>query len=98
MWLSQLMLVPLMSLAAWGYLATRPAGAPARPALVFDVAVFATAIGLCWSAYQMVEVVEFARSSGIWRPVFGTLTTFFVFPSVLLAGAWLRRKMFTANR
>lgn len=92
--LPQLVLLPLLLLFTWGYLALRPAsGRGARMAL-FDAAVILAAVAASVAAGWWVSVMEPIPEGSIWSTVMVTVSTFHVFPAVLLGGWYLRRRIF----
>lgn len=94
MLLSQLLLVPLLTIFCWIYIRFRPPHLTSPEVAGFDVIVIATAVissayGLFW-----VSRLDFGDASPIWIPVLSVLTTFHIFPLVLCLGWWLRRRIY----
>jgi len=91
----QLVIVPLLVLFTWGYVALRPVSGRGRAMMLFDGLVIAAAILASAGAGWWVEVREPASGGPVWSTVMGTVWIFHVFPAVLLAGWYLRRRIFT---
>lgn len=92
--LYQLVLVPLLLLFTWGYISLRPASGRGPKMAAFDAAVVLAAILLSVAAGWWVNLAEPAPEGSIWTTVMITVSTFHVFPMVLLAGWFLRRRIF----
>lgn len=91
---AQLVLVPLLVLFSWGYVALRPASGRGLRMAVFDAAVIIAAIVSSVAAGWWVAKLEGGANGSIWSTVMVTVSTFHVFPAVLLAGWYLRRRLF----
>lgn len=96
--LSQLVLLPLLALFTWGYIALRPASGRGPGMAVFDALVILAAIVSSVAAGWWVSVVEPVPGGSIWTTVMVTVSTFHVFPAVLLTGWYLRRRLFQTRR
>lgn len=96
MLISQLIITPLMILLAWGYLRMRPPVTHGNGVRWFDGMVILLGIALCVVADRAVSELPLAGNPEVWRPVFATLSTFVVFPSVLFLGWWLRERVYRA--
>lgn len=92
--LSQIVLLPLLGLFTWGYLALRPRSSRTAGLAAFDASVIALAVGLCAVAYGWITGLYTGPDESIWATVMGAVSTFHVFPAVLLAGGYLRRRVF----
>lgn len=92
--LAQLVLVPLLALFTWGYLAARPASGRGAGMAAFDALVILAAIAASAAAGWWVTVLDPGPESSIWSTVMITVSTFHVFPAILLAGWSLRRRIF----
>lgn len=95
--LSQAVLVPLLLLFTWGYLALRPSTNRRTGLAVFDAVVIVLAIVLSGVAYQWVTGLYTDPRYSVWGTVMGAVSTFHVFPAVLLTGWYLRRLAFAGN-
>ena len=56
----------------------------------FDYVVIATAVLACLACLPLVAAQNSGANDRIWHPVLSVLTSFHVFPLVLLAGLWIR--------
>lgn len=92
--LYQLVIVPLLLLFIWGYIALRPVSGRGPRMAAFDTAVVLAAILLSIAAGRWVAVAEPAAEGSIWTTVMITVSTFHVFPGVLLLGWYFRRRLF----
>lgn len=92
--LYQLVLAPLLLLFTWGYLSLRPASRRGLKMAAYDAAVVLAAILLSVAAGWWVNIADPAPESSIWITVMTTVSTFHVYPAVLLAGWYLRRRIF----
>jgi len=92
--LPQLVLLPLLLLFTWGYIVLRPASGRGPGMIAFDAAVILAAILSSVAAGWWVSVVEPVPGGSIWSTVMVTVSTFHVFPAVLLVGWYLRRRLF----
>lgn len=90
----QLVIVPLLLLFTWGYIALRPASGRGRAMMLFDALVIAAAVFVSAGAGWWVEVREPVPGGSVWSTVMGTVWIFHVFPAMLLAGWFLRRRIF----
>ena len=90
----QLVLLPLLLLFVWGYIALRPASGRGPGMLAFDAAVILAAVLSSIAAGWWVSVAEPMPGGSIWDAVMVTVSTFHVFPAVLLLGWYLRRRLF----
>lgn len=99
--ISQLLLLPVLGLITWGYIALRP-----KPLVkewkrllnIFDVLLILIGIALCIAGYIWVARIPYGSSTPIWLPVLSTVTTFHIYPMVLVVGWWLRRRIFTQTQ
>ena len=92
--ISQLIMLPVLIIFTWIYLRSRPAGVPARNTPRFDAVVVAAAVlfsalGLIW-----VDNADTGGANGVWKSILSVITTFHIFPFVLCAGWWFRRRRF----
>lgn len=97
MFLSQLILLPVLIVFVWIYIRMRPRGDHGRHILVFDATVIGVAFllsawGLVWVAHTDV-----GHASPVWIPVLSAITTFHIVPIVLLAGWLIRRRWFRSS-
>lgn len=92
--LAQLVLVPLLLLFTWGYLAARPASGRGPGMAAFDALVILAAVAGSAAAGWWVAGLEPAPGGSVWSTVMITVSTFHVFPAILLAGWGLRRRIF----
>lgn len=90
MLISQLMLVPLFVFCAWAYLRLSPAAGNRHKVLVFDTIVLVLCVILCAAAIAVVAGLDSGGNDQIWRPVFSTLTSFFIVPAVLTVAGLVR--------
>lgn len=99
---AQLVLAPLLALFIWGYVALRPATGRGARMVAFDTVVILAAIVSSvaagwWVAAQAgwwVAAHETGANGSVWSTVMVTVSTFHVFPAVLLAGWYVRRRLF----
>jgi len=96
--LYQLILIPLLGLFACGYIAHRPPSRRKGAMAAFDAAVIALAAAMCVISYLWIANTQLGAENTIWRVVMGTVSTFHVFPAVLLLGWYLRRRLFAADQ
>ena len=90
MLISQLIVAPVLVLETWFYLLyVRRQRAPGVYA--YDWILIVTAVLACIACLPFVAAHVSGANDRIWHPVLSVLTTFHVFPAVLLAGLWLRR-------
>jgi hypothetical protein len=87
---SQLIVAPVLVFDAWLYLLLVRRRDVAGRVRAVDVAVIGAAAAACLALLPVVAGIESGGNDRIWHPVLSTLTTFFVFPSVLLIGLALR--------
>lgn len=92
--LYQAVIVPLLLLFVFGYIALRPATGRGLGMALFDAAVIIAAIALSIAAGWWVSGLEPAAEGSIWSTVMTTVSTFHVFPAVLLLGGYLRGRIF----
>jgi len=92
--MSQVLLLPLRVLFAWGCVALGPRGVRCVPLKLYDGAVVASAALISRAAAWLVVDSEPLAAGSIWATVSATLSTFHVFPGVLLPGGCLRRRVF----
>ena len=92
----QLVIAPLLVLFIWGYIALRPATGRGRAMVLFDALVIAAAIVVSAGTGWWVEAREPVPGSPVWSTVMATVWIFHVFPAVLLAGWYVRRRIFRA--
>lgn len=92
--LSQGVLVPLLLLFTWAYLAFRPSSGRKLGLAIFDAVVITLAVALSGVAYRWVVGLYTDPNHSVWGTVMGAVSTFHVFPAVLLAGWYLRRLVF----
>lgn len=90
--LSQLLLLPVLTLFAWIYVRTGPRRSGL--AMAFDAAVILAGIAGSLGAAVWLQHWDIGTAAPIWRPVLSVVSTFHVFPLVLCAGWWLRRLCF----
>jgi hypothetical protein len=90
--LSQLIVAPVLAIEAWIYLATVRRRDPGARTRTVDWAVIATAAAACLALLPLVVAWESGGNDRIWHPVASVLSSFFVFPLVLLAGLGLRTR------
>lgn len=93
----QLVLVPLLALFSWGYIAHRPASPAKRAMAAYDVAVLVLAGVLSAIASWSILAGQSGNGPLIWPVVMATVSTFHVFPGVLLLGWYVRRRVFAAQ-
>jgi len=86
------MLAPLLVLCCWAFWRLPPRAITPRQR-VLNVTVILSALFLSAIASLWIAGVNFGGNNAVWRPVFSTLATFFVFPAVLAVGWWLRRRI-----
>lgn len=97
MFVSQLIITPLLVLEAWLYLCyVRHQQASVVGA--FDYAVIGVAVLACIACLPLVAAHDSGANDRIWRPVLSVLTSFHVFPLVLLTGLWIRSNTQLAQR
>lgn len=94
MLLSQLILLPVLVILGWIYVRMRPAGADGQSVIVFDAVVIILALMLSGWGLAWVANTDIGHASPIWIPILSIITTFHIFPSVLLIGWLLRRRYF----
>lgn len=94
MMLPQLVLLPLLALFAWGYIALRPAAGRGRRMTLFDAAVIALAAALSLVAAWLTVRLEPTPGGSVWSVVMVTVAISHTFPAVLLGGLLLRRRVF----
>lgn len=94
--LSQVVLLPLLLLFTWGYLVLRPESPHRTGLVIFDAVVIACAVLFCAGAYWWITGLYAAPGQSIWATVMGAVSTFHVFPAVLLVGWYLRRRVFAS--
>jgi len=92
--LSQIVLVPLLLLFTWGYVALRPATGRGPGMAAFDAVVVVAACSASAAAGWWLSELEPLPQGSIWSTVMLTVSTFHVFPAVLLIGWYLRRRLF----
>lgn len=90
MLISQLIIAPVLILEAWFYLLYVRRFDPAG-ACTFDYLVIAAAVLACAACLPFVAAHVSGANDQIWHPVLSVLTTFHMFPLVLLIGLWLRK-------
>ena len=90
MLISQLIIAPLLILEAWFYL-LYVRNADSAGARAYDYLVIATALLACLACLPFVAAHVSGANDQIWHPVLSVLTTFHIFPAVLLIGLWLRK-------
>ena len=90
MLISQLIIAPVLILEAWFYLlyVRRQDGGRAR---AYDYLVIAAALASSIACLPFVAAHVSGANDKIWLPVLSVLTTFHIFPAILLIGLWLRR-------
>ena len=90
MLISQLIIAPVLILETWFYVlyVRRRDAAGVR---AFDYFVMLTALLACIACLPLVAAHVSGGNDRIWHPVLSVLTTFHMFPAVLLAGLWLRK-------
>jgi len=94
--ISQLILMPVLIILGWVYIRLRPA-ARGGPAMVsFDAVVMIIAVGASVAGVLWVAGTEIGNANRIWKPILSIITTFHIFPLVLGVGWWLRRRIFCA--
>jgi len=91
---SQLVLVPLLLVFSWGYIALRPASGRGAAMMLFDIGVLALAVILSLAGHWWISGLEIESIHSVWVTVMATISTFHIFPAVLLAGWYLRRLLF----
>lgn len=96
MLLSQVVLLPLLALFTWGYLALRPASRRRTALALYDAVVVVIAILSSVAAARLAADLYGDPDNRIWRVVMATVATFHVFPAVLLAGWYVRRLIFAS--
>lgn len=94
---SQLVLLPLLLLFTWGYIALRPASGRGAGMAAYDAVVVLVAIAASAAAGRLVAGLEPGPEHSIWSTVMTTVAMFHVFPAVLLAGWYLRRRVFAGT-
>jgi hypothetical protein len=91
---SQLVLLPLLLVFAWGYFVMLPPAARTAATTAYDTGVILAAVIASVLAGWLVVVRGPQAESSIWGTVMLTVSTFHVFPAVLLVGLYLRRRIF----
>jgi len=91
---SQLVLLPLLLVFAWGYFAMLPSAARTTAMTVYDSGVILAAVIASVVAGWQVAVRGPQAGASIWSTVMITVSTFHVFPAVLLVGWYFRRRIF----
>lgn len=91
---SQVVLLPLLLVFTWGYLALRPASTCRIALAVYDTLVIILALVSGVGAGWLTHAWYTGADNLIWRVVTSTVTTFHVFPAVLLAGWYIRKRVF----
>lgn len=94
---TQLVLVPLLVLFSWGYVAHRPASPRLGAMAAFDVVVLVLAAALSGASSWWILAGQSSAGHSIWPVVMATVSTFHVFPGVLLLGWYLRRRLFAGD-
>lgn len=89
MLISQLILAPVLIFEVWFYLEV-VRRRDSRGARAIDAVVIAAATLACLALLPLVAGHDSGGNDRIWRPVLSVLTTFFMFPAVLLVGLMLR--------
>lgn len=97
MLISQLVLVPLLVLFSWGYVAHRPASRQKGAMAAFDVAILLLAGALSMTSSWWIFAGRPGAGHAIWPVVMATVSTFHVFPGVLLLGWYVRRRLFAGD-
>lgn len=97
MMLAQFILLPLLLLFTWGYLALRPASGHRTGLAIYDAAVIGSALLFSFTAVWLVNDMYAAEDNAIWLVVMSTVATFHAYPAVLLAGWYFRKKLFVAT-
>ena len=97
MFVSQLIVAPLLLLEAWLYLCY-VRHQQSSVAGVFDYVVIGLAVLACIACLPFVAAHDSGANDRIWHPVLSVLTSFHVFPLVLLSGLWIRSKTQHARR
>jgi hypothetical protein len=92
--LSQLVILPLLALFTWGYIRMRPAEGRGTGMMVYDVITILAAVVASIAAGWWVAWMDPAGEGSVWSMVMITVSTFHVFPGVLLVGWYLRRRIF----
>ena len=90
MLISQLIITPVLILEAWFYLLYVRRRTQAR-VYGYDALVIVVAVVACLACLPFVDAHVSGANDKIWHPVLSVLTTFHIFPAVLLTGLWLRR-------
>lgn len=90
MLISQVIVAPVLILEAWFYL-LYVKNLDAAGVRAFDYLVIATAVLACIAGLPLVAAHESGANDQIWRPILSVLTSFHIFPAVLLTGLWLRK-------
>ena len=88
MLISQLIIAPVLILEAWFYLLYVRRFEAVRS---YDYLVIAAALVSSIACLPFVAAHVSGANDKIWLPVLSVLTTFHIFPAVLLIGLWLRR-------
>ncbi len=96
LFLSQLVLLPILAVFTWMYVRLRPQGAQPRSILWFDlftigIAAAFSLLGLYWSTN-----IEIGHASPIWIPILSIITTFHIFPLILFLGWLVRRHVYAS--
>ena len=98
MLLSQLIVAPVVVFEAWLYLLVLRRYDPAGRTRAVDWVVVFAGVALCLAVLPAIAGYESGGNDRIWRPVLSTLSTFFIFPSVLLLAAWWRLRSLRSAR
>jgi len=62
--------------------------------MVFDAAIVASAVGLSAFGLIWIDAMDIGGASPVWKPILSIITTFHIFPVILLVGWVLRRRFF----
>ena len=89
MFVSQLIIAPLLVLEAWLYLCY-VRHQQASVVVAFDYVVIGLAVLACLACLPFVAAQDSGANDRIWHPVLSVLTSFHIFPLVLLTGLWIR--------
>jgi len=92
------MMLPVLIIFAWLYLRVRPAGKRSRSTVLFDIVIVCIAVLISVLALIWVDDIDIGNANEIWKPVLSIITTFHIFPFILCAGWWLRRRWLEGSK
>ena len=96
LFLSQLILFPILAVFTWMYVRLRPQGAPPRSMLWFDLLTIGMAVALSLLGFYWSTNIEIGDASPIWIPILSIITTFHIYPLILFFGWLVRRHIYSS--